>query len=68
MKERILFSKFLEYNFQYFFETIFVLVFEEGSALKVHLLLDLHIGLITSYSTLNITAVIITAAKLALGI
>ena len=36
--------------------------------LENNLLLDLHIGLITSYSTLKITAVIITAARLALGI
>ena len=31
------------------------------------LLLDFHIGLTTSYSTLKITAVMITAPKLALG-
>ena len=32
------------------------------------LLLDLHMGRITSYSTLKMTAVIITAARLAFGI
>ena len=32
-----------------------------------YLLLDFHMGLTTSYSTLNITAVIMTAAKLAFG-
>ena len=42
-------------------------LFDPIKSILIVILLDFHIGLMISYSTLKITAVIMTAAKVAFG-